>query len=200
MNFLNAITNRYTTKMYDSNKKISPETINELKNILHLCPSSINGQPWQFTFVRDENTKNKLAEVSFFNIDKVKNCDTLIVFSAIDKIVFFEKQINENLSQYAIDYFNRFLKGKKEIEIKNWFQKQVYLALGVILSACATMQIDATPMEGIDFEKYNEIVNPDGNYATTFAVAIGFRDANDSNQLSIKPKTRIQIDKIIKNI
>jgi nitroreductase/dihydropteridine reductase len=31
--------------------------------------------------------------------------------------------------------------------VKNWYRKQVYLALGVFLSAFATMEIDATPME-----------------------------------------------------
>jgi nitroreductase/dihydropteridine reductase len=31
--------------------------------------------------------------------------------------------------------------------------------LGVFLSACAEMAIDATPMEGIEPDKYDEILN-----------------------------------------
>ena len=45
---------RYTTKKYDVSKKINFNIIEELKQILHLTPSSINSQPWKFHFVSDE--------------------------------------------------------------------------------------------------------------------------------------------------
>ncbi|UCU26522.1 nitroreductase family protein [Mycoplasma anserisalpingitidis] len=41
--FLKVAQNRYTTKMYDPNKKISEEDIKKIKEILRLTPSSING-------------------------------------------------------------------------------------------------------------------------------------------------------------
>ena len=47
MNFLNLAQNRYTTKMYNG-KRIPEDTLNQLKEILRLSPSSINSQPWQF--------------------------------------------------------------------------------------------------------------------------------------------------------
>ena len=45
---------RYTTKKYDVSKKIENQKIEELKEILRLSPSSINSQPWKFTFVSDK--------------------------------------------------------------------------------------------------------------------------------------------------
>ena len=72
---------RYTTKKYDASKKINFNIIEELKQILHLAPSSINSQPWKFHFVSDEKIKNELAKVSYFNTEKVINCDTVVVFN-----------------------------------------------------------------------------------------------------------------------
>ena len=86
-----------------------------------------------------------------------------------------------------------------EEKIKSWFDKQVYLALGVLLSACAEMGIDATPMEGIEPENYDKILGQN-EYATLVAVAIGYRDKEDGNQPSKNPKTRMAIDKVIETI
>lgn len=41
MNFLQAMQERYTTKVYDETKKIDEKEITELKEILRLSPSSI---------------------------------------------------------------------------------------------------------------------------------------------------------------
>ena len=56
MSFINAMQERYTTKVYDETKKIDPKHIEELKESLRLSPSSINSQPWKFTFVSDQDT------------------------------------------------------------------------------------------------------------------------------------------------
>ncbi len=189
MSFITAIQERYTTKKYDASKKIEENTLDQLKEIVRLSPSSINSQPWKFTFVSDEKTKNELAKASFFNDTKVINCDTLVVFSRIDSIAAFEEQIQATLPEGAVGYYNQFIKPLPEAEIKAWFDKQVYLALGVFLSACAAMNIDSTPMEGIEPEKYDAILQSEKHHALV-AVAIGYRDVEDANQPQIKPKSR----------
>jgi len=200
MSFLEAIQERYATKMYDNTKRIDEDLIEQLKQVLHLSPSSINGQPWQFTFVRDLEVKAELAKASLFNEEKIMNADTLVVFSAMNNVELFQNQINEHLVQPAIDYFNGFLMPLGEPVVKGWFQNQVYLSLGMFLSACASMGIDATPMEGINREAYNSIINPDGKYTTLFSVAIGYRHHNDYNQPHLKPKERVAKEVIIRTI
>lgn len=83
MSFINAMQERYTTKQYDSSKKIDGDTVNQLKEILRLSPSSINSQPWKFTFVSDQDTKEQLSKVSWINTSKVVDCDTLVIFSRL---------------------------------------------------------------------------------------------------------------------
>lgn len=198
MDFLNIAKSRYTTKKYNSNQKISNEKIEQLKEILHLSPSSINSQPWQFTFISDDNLKNELAAVSYFNAPKVLESSHLVVFSAIDDIAKFEEQIHQNLPEGSIQYFNQFIKPQSDAEIKSWFQHQVYLSLGFFLAACASLEIDSTPMEGIIPQEYDKILKIEG-YKTLFAVAIGYRDTTDSNQPSLKSKSRLSIENVVKS-
>lgn len=199
MTFLESMQKRYTTKKYDASKKIEPQKIEELKDILRLSPSSLNSQPWVFTFVSDQNVKQKLSEVSWLNTSKVIDCDTVVVFSSIDSIALFEQQIEETLPQGAVNYFKEFIKPLPEEEIKAWFSRQVYLALGIFLSACAEMNIDATPMEGIEPDNYNAILNLK-DYKTLAAVAIGYRDPEDLNQPDKKPKSRRNLNQVIHSI
>ena len=199
MEFINAMRKRYSTKKYDATKKINAKLIEELKEILVLSPSSINSQPWQFQFVSNPEIKKELAAASLFNEEKINQCDTLVVFNSIYDVEVFEKQIKENLPQSAIDYYNTHLAQLTHDELRVWFDKQVYLSLGILLAACAQMEIDATPMEGIEAEKYHQILKMDG-YTSLFAVAIGYRDADDKNQPSHKPKSRLAQEAVVKTI
>ncbi|WP_299315446.1 NAD(P)H-dependent oxidoreductase [uncultured Aquimarina sp.] len=199
MSFLNSMQNRYTTKKYNPSKKIEEQKLQELKEILHLSPSSINSQPWKFTLVSNQETKEELSKVSWLNTNKVIECNTVVVFSRIDNISLFEKQIEEELPAGAVGYFKEFIKPQSEEQIKSWFGHQLYLSLGVFLSACAEMGIDATPMEGIEPYNYNKILELE-NHHTLVAVAIGYRDPEDNNQPSKRPKSRRKINKVINTI
>lgn len=198
MNFLDLAKSRYTTKSYNPNKRISEETIAELKEILSLSPSSINSQPWKFIFISDEKLKSELAGVSYFNQQKINDASHLVVFSVIDDIQLFENQIRQNLPEGSVNYYNQFLKPKPESEIKSWLEHQVYLSLGFFLSACASMDIDSSPMEGIKNEEYDKILQLDG-YTSLFAVAIGYRNPEDFNQPSVKAKSRLSLEQTIQS-
>lgn len=199
MDFKKVIESRYTTKKYDSSKKLTEEQIQDLKEILRLSPSSINSQPWKFTFIRDQHTKESLSKVSWLNTDRIIDSDCVVVFSRIDDIELFEAQITEELPERAVNYFEEFIKPLPIEQTRAWFDRQVYLALGVLLSACASMGIDSTPMEGIEPENYDKILGLE-NYKTIVAVAIGHRDKDDFNQPHKKPKTRRALEKVIQSI
>lgn len=199
MSFLDLAKGRYTTKKYDASKVVSEEVIEQLKEILRLSPSSINSQPWHFTFVSKGDVKNKLAAASLFNQHRSEDASHLVVFSVIDDVAIFEKQIEANLPEGSVAYYNSVLKPQSETVVKNWMQHQVYLALGFFLSACASMGIDSTPMEGIDINEYDNILKIDG-YKPLFAVAIGYRNEADDNQPSITPKSRLNKGDVIDSI
>ena len=196
MSFLEQMKKRYTVKKYDPQGKISAEQIEELKEILNLSPSSINSQPWNFIFVNKPEIKEQLGKASYFNKEKVLQSSHLVVFQVLKNPEDFEKQIEENLPEGSVNYYRNMVKPHGEASVKAWMGHQVYLSLGVLLSACAAMGIDSTPMEGIETEKYNNILKNDA-YETLFAVAIGKRDENDANHPATTPKRRLKSEIVI---
>lgn len=199
MSFLDIAKSRYTTKKYDPNGKIDDDTIEQLKEILRLSPSSINSQPWRFTFISDAETKSELSKVSYHNEEKINDASHIIVFSVIENVEDFESWNLPLLPERSGSYYNRMVKPKGEAGIKMWLSCQVYLSLGFFLSACASMGIDSTPMEGIETREYDRILQQEG-YKALFAVAIGYRNKEDANQPSITPKFRLDKDNVIRTI
>lgn len=196
MNFLEQMKNRYTVKKYNPQGEVTEQQVAELKQILNLSPSSINSQPWNFIFVNDPELKQQLGNKSYFNKEKVLESSYIIVFQVIKDVENFEKQIEENLPEGAVNYYRTMVKPKGEEAVKSWLRHQVYLSLGVLLSACAAMGIDSTPMEGIEPDGYDAVLNNE-KYETLFAVAIGERDETDANQPKFNPKKRLNAEKVI---
>lgn len=199
MSFLDIAKSRYTTKNYDPDRRLSAQQIEELREVIRLSPSSINSQPWKFFFVADDKTKRALADASYWNAQRINEASHLVVFTAIDDIELFEQQIQENLPEGSVNYYNRFVKPQGETAIKSWLRHQVYLSLGFFLSACACMGIDSTPMEGIQNEAYDKILQLNG-YKTLFAVAIGCRNPEDFNQPTLNPKSRLPLEHVVQTI
>ncbi|ALR29068.1 NAD(P)H-dependent oxidoreductase [Chryseobacterium sp. IHB B 17019] len=196
MSFLEKMKSRYTVKKYNPQGIISEEQLQQLKEILQLSPSSINSQPWNFVFVNNSEIKQQLAEASYFNKEKVLESSQLIVFQVIKNPEDFERQIEENIPESSVNYYRTFVKSHGNDYIESWLRSQVYLSLGVLLSACADMEIDSTPMEGIETEKYDAILNNE-KYETLFAVAVGRKSEDDKNQPIHTPKKRLEKRKVI---
>ena len=199
MSFLQKMQSRYTVKKYNPAGKIDSSVIEQLKEILRLSPSSINSQPWKFTFVTDSEAKAQLAEASLFNKEKVLNSQCVIVFQSLKKVEDFEKQAAENLPEGQRNYFLNFLKPKGDAAIQSWMANQVYISLGVLMSACGQMGIGCTPMEGIDAGGYDTYLHNE-TYRTLFAVCIGEGAEDDTNRLEAKPKSRLKAERVIGEI
>ncbi|SIR03642.1 nitroreductase family protein [Maribacter ulvicola] len=199
MDFKSIAEKRYTTKKFDATKKITDAQIEDLKHILKLSPSSINSQPWLFTFVSNEQVKNDLAHASYSNASKIKDASHLVVFSVMDNLEVFEKRVEENLLENSIKFYKQFVKTQTEEKTINWLSQQVYITLGFFLAACATMDIDSTPMEGIDPKKYKEILHIK-DHKVLFSVALGHRHLDDDTQPNKIGKSRLTADTVIQSI
>jgi len=199
MDFRSIAEQRYTTKKFDATKTIPKEKIEDLKHILKLSPSSINSQPWLFSFVSHKETKNALADASFFNAPKIKNASHLVIFSVQENLEEFERHVEENLPEGAVNFYKQFVKEQPKEKTVNWLTHQVYITLGFFLAACAAMEIDSTPMEGIEPEKYKDILKLK-DHKVLFSVAIGYRDTLDGNQPKIIGKSRLPVETVIQTI
>ena len=199
MNILELIAKRYSTKKYNTDKAIPQEKIEDLKEILRLTPSSINIQPWKFTFVQNPEIKTKLASVSMHNTEKINQAPLLVVFSVADDLDAFQKVVDNELPQARRDWYNQIKASMPEADLKVWLSQQVYIALGVGLTASIALGLDSTAMEGIESDKYMDILNLSA-YKPLFAMAVGYASEDDFNRIEATPKSRRLLENIIEAI
>lgn len=196
-NFIKHQNWRYATKKFDATKKISEHDLDILKEAIRLSSSSYGLQPYKVIIVENPELRAKIQPVAWGQ-SQITEASHLFVFANI--INLGEKEINNYIANIAetrgipaenIAGYGDFMKSKiaslpEDIK-NNWTAKQTYLALGNLLNAAAELQIDATPMEGFEPEKVNEILGLDklGLNATLIAT-VGYRHEEDATQHNIK--------------
>ena len=66
---------------------------------------------------------------------------------------------------------------RSDEENLTWSSKQAYIGLGTALIAAANLKIDATPMEGFDADKFDNLLElRDKNLKSVVLLALGYRD------------------------
>ncbi len=184
---------RYATKKFDASKKISDADLEILKEAIRLSSSSYGLQPYKVLIVENQELREKIQPAAWGQT-QIVDASHLFVFA--NMINVGEKEIDTYLENIAetrgipvenIAGYGDFMKSKIASlpeDVKNtWTAKQTYLALGNLLNAAAELKIDATPMEGFEPEKVNEILglNALGLNATLIAT-VGYRHEEDANQ------------------
>jgi len=198
---------RYAVKQFDPWRKIPNHVWKSLEHALVLTPSSYGLQPWKFVIVTDTETKAKLRAVSW-NQAQVSDSSHLVVF-AIPNVVD-EAYVNRHLDRTAeVRQISReglkglgdrivgdLVKGPRQQEIKAWATRQVYIALGNFLTSAAVLDVDTCALEGIQPEKYNEILGLTSlGLSAVVAAAAGYRLADD--KYSKVPKVRFRHEEVI---
>jgi nitroreductase len=200
---------RYATKQFDAERKIPAQDWAALEEALLLTPSSYGLQPWNFVLVSDPAVREKLVGASWGQ-RQVADASHLVVFAVKNELseADVEKYIGriaevrgvprESLNGFRDMMVGAIIKGMDASQRKAWATRQAYIALGNFLNSAALLGIDACPMEGIEPEKYNEILGlgRQGLSAVVVATA-GYRRADDA-YASLKkvrfPREQVLID------
>ena len=103
------------------------------------------------------------------------NVDEAYIRTYFENIKSIRKTPDAVLNSFRESLISSFAT-KSPDEIFNWGAKQAYLALGNMLTVCATQEIDACPMEGFDPIAYDEYfkLNEQG-LRSVLLMPIGFR-------------------------
>lgn len=205
VDFVELSKNRYTTKVYDPSKKIPEAMIDDLCMVLRNSPSSVNSQPWHFFLAATDAAKEKIAPaIMDFNKPRVLDASHVVIFCA--KTELNDEHLNQLLAQEEKD--GRFSIEKHKLEqdagrrafvnlnsrtqesLLAWEGKQIYLAMGSLLYAAASMGIDSTPIEGFTTAVMDEILGLKAKGLTSVVVvSLGYRAKDDFNVL--RPKSRL---------
>ncbi|OGJ21959.1 MAG: NAD(P)H-dependent oxidoreductase [Candidatus Pacebacteria bacterium RIFCSPHIGHO2_02_FULL_46_9] len=197
---------RYATKKFDPNFKLSEAQLAELTEVVRLSPSSFGLQPWGFVVVSNPAIRTKLRAAAWGQ-PQITDASHLFVFCRLSQmnqanIDEYVKAIAEqrglqtaDLAEYS-QMMTGSIAGKSAVELIAWMSRQVYIALGVLLTTCAIEKIDACPMEGFDNAKFDEILDlPSKGLASCALCAVGKRAADDS--YAALAKVRFPKEKVI---
>ena len=192
-NFIENASWRYATKKYDTAKKVSQSDLDALKKGVSLTATSYGLEPYKVFIVENQNLKEKLVEASWgqkivAEASHVFVFANILDFGSVQMDAYFENLTKtRNIPMDAVKGYSDFMQttiNGMSLENRNiWTAKQTYLALGNLLNAAAELKIDATPMEGISPEKYNEIMGLNAlGLSAVLACPIGYRSEDDATQ------------------
>ena len=190
MNITDALNWRYAAKKFDTTRIIPDNTIEIIKECFNLTASSYGLQPVKLLIVSNKSTLEALVPISS-NQQQVSQASHLCVFCVdtnIDEAYirrYFENiKSTRNTPDHVLSSFRDSLissfDSKSSLEKFNWGAKQAYLALGNMLTVCATQEIDACPMEGFDPVAYDKYFNlMDKGLRSILIMPIGYRSKDD---------------------
>lgn len=184
---------RYATKKFDPNRKIPPEIWEVLEESLRLAPSSFGLQPWRFVVVNNPDIRAQLVEHSWGQ-KQVVDASHLIVLALqkdigiddVDRYINYMAQV-QGIPGENLQGFGKMIKGflthpPYPLNLEEWAARQVYIALGQLMTTAAFLGIDTCPMEGFIPEKYDELLGLTGTrYRSVVVCPVGYRAEDDKN-------------------
>jgi nitroreductase len=206
---LAALRFRYATKAFDPARKIPAETWDAFEKSLVLTPSSFGLQPWKFLVVENPEIREKLKAASW-NQPQLIDASHLVVLTArtdltqadIDSWIARLSEIQgtpiEALAGLS-GMISSFSSAMTPAEKQAWNTRQVYIALGQLMTSAAVLGIDSCPLEGISPADYDTILGlPGTGYATAVACALGYRSPED--KYAVAPKARFPDAQVIAHV
>lgn len=209
-NLLEQMQWRYAVKKFDASKKVSAGDWQALEQALILSPSSYGLQPWKFLIVNNPEVRTQLRAVSW-NQSQVTDCSHYVVMAHretmteadiqrfVDKMVQVRGVDAASLEGYRKAMIGDVVQGPRNKMIEVWASRQVYIALGNLMTCAAVLGIDTCPMEGLDPAQYDKILGLAGTgYKTVVACAVGYRSTEDG--LASAKKVRYSSEEVIQRV
>ena len=149
---------------------INDNQIQQIYNLLKFAPTSGNCCPARFTFVRSEESKQKmLPSLDQGNIDKVMSAPCVVIIS-------YDTKFYESLSILSPHNDAKASFEGKENKIKNTAKFNSSLQGAYFIIATRSVGLDCCPMLGFNKEKLNQEFFPDKKNKVIFICGIGYGD------------------------
>ncbi|AWB47626.1 NAD(P)H-dependent oxidoreductase [Gemmobacter aquarius] len=202
---------RYATKKMDAARKVPDEKIAAILEAIRLAPTSSGLQPFEVFVVTNPDVRAKIRAAAFDQA-QVTEASHLLVFAAWDN--YTEARIDGVVAdivaqrgpeaEAAVAGYYAQLKGmylpRSAEENFQHAARQAYIAFGLAVTAAAFEEVDATPMEGFDPAKVDEILGltAKGLRSVTL-LPLGYRAA-DGDWLVGQKKVRRDLDQLVSEV
>lgn len=187
---------RYATKKMNG-EIIPQEKLDYILESARLAPSSSGLQQYKIIVITDKALLEKIKEIANGQ-SQVTDCSHLLVFAAWDGYseervtqVFNNMMEQRGLPLSTMDAYKKTILDLYGPLGQEWqfhhAAKQSYIALGVAMAAAAEQRVDATPMEGFQADKLDELLQlRESGYRSTVLLPLGYRDENGDWLVNMK--------------
>lgn len=206
MNILESLQWRYATKKFDSEFSLTTEQIHILKESFNLTATSFGLQPIKLIIIENKNLREDLLPHAFGQKQVIDASHLFVICiqkeSTVEDVENYFKLVKKvrNTPDEVLAPFKEYLTGTisktgKE-DLMQAAKYQAYIALGNLMTVCATQKIDSCPMEGFNPTKFDKVLNLDKlNLKSVLLLPVGKR-ADDDYMADLK-KVRKTIENII---
>ncbi len=201
MSFLSQLNWRYATKKFDITKKVSRENLEKILEAIRLAPSSYGMQPYHFFIVTNPEKRQAIQEAAYGQ-EQITTCSHLIVMCARNDLTAANNDYFDAMSggdpevRTKLAGFEKMVTGAIQNASPEWAKKQVYIAEGFALAACAELEIDSCPMEGFDAAAVKKVLELPDTLEVAVLTPIGYRSDDEHP----RPKFRFPKEKLFTEV
>ncbi|MBC3935329.1 NAD(P)H-dependent oxidoreductase [Undibacterium rugosum] len=160
---------RYAAKKMNPAKAVPQDKLDRILESIRLTATSSGLQPYEVLVVTNAEIREKIKAIGW-NQAQITEGSHLLVFAAwdnytadrINTMFDLTNEVrgfkNEGWENYRNMLLNLYPARDAEVNFQH-AARQAYIGLGTALIAAAEEQVDATPMEGFDPDKLDEILD-----------------------------------------
>jgi 3-hydroxypropanoate dehydrogenase len=155
-----------------TDKPVSDEQITHLYDLLKMGPTSANGCPARFVFIKGDEAKERLKPTLFGdNVEKAMSAPFVA-------IIAYDTQFHEKLPElFPHDDAKSWYAGKPE-KIKETAIMNTSLQGAYLIMAARSIGLDCGPIGGYDNTKLDLEFFPDGDCKSIFICGLGYGDSS----------------------
>lgn len=201
---------RYATKKMNPDKVVPEEKVERILEATRLAPTSSGLQQYEVIVVTDKAIREKIRAIGWDQA-QITDASHLLVFAAWDNytaeringmfdLVNEERGFkNEGWEAYRQMLLGMYPPRDPEVNYQH-AARQAYIGVGVALTAAAFEEVDATPMEGFDADKLDEILDLRARgLRSVVIVPLGYR-ADEGDWLKGLKKVRRPMEQFVTRI
>jgi 3-hydroxypropanoate dehydrogenase len=155
---------------FDSSRTVSDATLRELYELVKFGPTSANGSPGRFVFIRNYEGKEKLRPaLSAGNLDKTMS-------APVTAIVAYDPKFYDLLPRLFPQADARsWFAGSEALAEETAFRNSTLQGAYLIIAARA-LGLDCGPMSGFDRAKVDEAFFAENGWKSNFLINLGYGD------------------------
>lgn len=210
---IEALMFRHAAKDFDATRIIPDDTFETILEAGRLSPSSFGFEPWRFLVVQDRTLREKLRAFTWGGQKQIPNSSHLVVYLArkgvdtragseyVRTFVDRVQELPADIQQMKLERYEAFQKDdfalwEDDRAQFDWACKQVYIALGNMMTVAAMLGVDSCPMEGFQQQRIDEVLAADfgidtSRFGVACMAAFGYR------VIEPRPKTRQPMQDVV---